>query len=91
MTRSHPAGDCREMPLPAPCLIEPPAQVALEDYARVLTGAAAAEAIERAPGEVVAVHLCGLAKPLAETAAADIIAFTRELAAASPGGGLGWS
>jgi hypothetical protein len=91
MTRSRPSADCRDIDLPAPCRIEPPAQVALEDYARVLTGAAVAEVVESSAGEVVAVHLCGLPRELPETAADDIIAFMRELAAASPGGGLGWS
>ena len=68
-------------------------EVALEDYARVLTAAAGAEAIrgEQAGGRVIAVRVVG---PKAKPSAAehrDIEDFARGLAAESAGAGLGWA
>jgi hypothetical protein len=92
MSRHDSRLDCGEVSFHATYHLEPPAQVGLEDYARVLTGAAAADVIEDAGGAVTGVHLCGLGQPVSERAAADILAFARDLQAASPGGGgLGWS
>jgi hypothetical protein len=66
-------------------------ELALEDYARALTGAAAASAIPGAePGHVKGVHLCSLPGRVEEAAREDLEAFARELAGRS-GGGLGWS
>jgi hypothetical protein len=65
--------------------------VALEDYARVQTGATAAEAITPQEREVSGLHLCGLPAPVTEAVRRDIIDFARELTAASSSGGLGWS
>ncbi len=67
-------------------------EVALEDYARALTGATSARALpaEGGAGAIRGVHLCGLAASLAPGADADVEAFARELAERS-GGGLGWS
>lgn len=68
-------------------------EVALEDYARVLTAAAGAEAVrgERAGGRVIAVRVL---RPKAKPSAAerrDIEDFARGLAAESAGSGLGWA
>ena len=68
-------------------------EVALEDYARVLTAATGAEAIhgEQAGGRVTAVRVVG---PRAKPSAAehrDIEDFARGLAAESVRAGLGWA
>ena len=91
MSRARPTPSCSDIPFVVPCALEPPAQVALEDYARVLTAAVASEVVESAPGVVSGVHVCGLSGGLASSAARDIGDFAKELVAAGPGGGLGWS
>jgi hypothetical protein len=66
--------------------------VALEDYARALTGAERATALpgEGEPPAVRGVHLCGLTAAVEPAAGEDVEAFAREMAERS-GGGLGWS
>jgi len=91
VSRAHPTASCVDIVFSLPCPLEPAAQVALEDYARVLAVAAAAEVTESAPGVVSGIHLCGVSAGLAPAAERDISEFARELAAATPGGGLGWS
>jgi hypothetical protein len=67
------------------------AEVALEDYARVLARARAAEAAPAdAPGTVRGVHLCGATLPLPPATVADIEGFAESLPALRAGG-LGWS
>lgn len=72
--------------------MDEPSEVALEDYARVLTRSRAAEAMPApgAPGIVAGVHLCGARAPLAPAAIEDIEGFARSLLAGRAGG-LGWS
>jgi hypothetical protein len=66
-------------------------EVALEDYARVLTRSAAAESLPSdQPGSVAGVHLCGASQPVAPSALADIEGFAASLLAGRAGG-LGWS
>jgi hypothetical protein len=66
-------------------------EVALEDYARVLTRCSAAESLPAdQPGAVAGVHLCGASQPVAPTALADIEGFAASLMAGRAGG-LGWS
>jgi hypothetical protein len=66
-------------------------EVAVEDYARALTGAASAEALLTIGQESLrGVHLCGLPAPVAPEVRDDVEAFARELAERG-GGGLGWS
>jgi hypothetical protein len=89
MTRQRPAADCGEVLFAPPLVLTPPAQVALEDYARVLTRADAAETT--GDDAVSGVHLCGLPAPIADAARHDLTDFARELAARESTGGLGWS
>jgi hypothetical protein len=89
MSHEAPAADCGEIVL-TPTALTPPAQVALEDYARVVTGARAAETIGDAT-TIVGVHLCGLPAVVSEPARRDLVDFVRELAARESSGGLGWS
>jgi hypothetical protein len=91
MSRNRPAPTCADLMLAAPCVLEPPAQVALEDYARVLTSAAAAEVIASNDTTVTGLHLCGLSTGVTPAALCDVQSFANELAAATPSGGLGWS
>ena len=91
MSRRRPTPTCVELVLGFPCTLEPSAQVALEDYARVLTTAAAAEVETGDDGAVTGLHLCGLSSGITAAAERDVADFARELAAATPSGGLGWS
>jgi hypothetical protein len=65
-------------------------EVALEDYARALTGASRAEAV-RDDDAVVALRLSGLAREVVPSAKRDVLDFARELAVRDGGPGLGWS
>lgn len=68
-------------------------EVALEDYARTLGRAAAAEAV-RASGDVAAltgVHLCAVGVPLTAAVLADIEDFARSLVATGGTDRRGWS
>lgn len=94
MSRRSPSVDCADISLPKALALEPPAQVALEDYARVLTRAQSAEVVlsdsAGHESEVVAVHVCGMASPTSASIERDIADFACELAV-SERGGLGWS
>jgi hypothetical protein len=67
-------------------------QVALEDYARALTRAEAAETIPSPgdPGRVAGLHVCAPAEPPRRALVEDMEAFAREMAERG-GEGLGWS
>ena len=92
MSHEHPAADCGEILLAPACALTPPAQVALEDYARVLTRALAAATLNGDDETMVTgVHLCGLPAPINDAAQQDIVAFAREISARESSGGLGWS
>jgi hypothetical protein len=91
MSREQPAADCHQVIFAQGVVMEPAAEVALEDYARVLTRARAAEAFRAGEdGPVSGVHLCGLAARPAPALLADLEAFARDLAMGARGGGLGW-
>ena len=90
MSRSHPQPDCVDLPFDEAYPMDEPSEVALEDYARVLTRARAAEAVRAAPSAVGGVHLCGPEKPPSPPVASDIQGFARSLAVGQAGG-LGWS
>jgi hypothetical protein len=72
--------------------MDDPSEVALEDYARVLTRSRSAEAVraDGRPDSVSGVHLCGPEKPPSPAVLADLEDFARSLGAGRAGG-LGWS
>jgi hypothetical protein len=90
MSRSRPQPGCVELSFDEAYPMDEPSEVALEDYARVLTRARAAEAVRVEPSAVGGVHLCGPEKPPAPPVASDIQGFARSLAVGQAGG-LGWS
>ena len=92
MSRAHPEAGCALLSFAEPHPMDEPSEVALEDYARVLTRARAAEAVraEGAPDRVSGVHVCGPAQPPSPPIAADIEDFARSLTVGRQGG-LGWS
>jgi hypothetical protein len=69
------------------------AEVALEDYARVLTSALRAEAVrgETAEGRITAVRLVDPSLPPSAAQHRDIEDFARSLAVQNAGSGLGWA
>jgi hypothetical protein len=82
------SGESRQVAFARALPLSPSAAVALEDYARVLTGSAGALVLHE--GEAVSgVRLDG-AKAVSEDQGRDIEAFARSLADAGQGG-LGWS
>jgi hypothetical protein len=93
MPRERPGAGCQEVAFGAPYAIGEPGEVALEDYARALARADAAEAFrsEDDPSRVAGVHICGVDRSLDPKIVVDIEDFARELAVPSGGGGLGWS
>lgn len=91
MSRARPEATCVVVSFPEPRPMDDAGEVALEDYARVLTRSSAAEAMPGGgPGLIAGVHLCGAPQPLAATALADIEGFAVSLLAGRAGG-LGWS
>lgn len=92
MTRERPLSDCVELVFARRYLLAASAEVALEDYARALARATAAEAFAdaRDPERLSGVHLCSPATPPPDGVREDIEAFARELAG-HRGSGLGWS
>lgn len=90
MSRSHPGPACRDLAFPTGFVLEDAGEVALEDYARELARAGAAEAI-RDQDRVKGVHFCGLPAAVPAAVVADLEAFARELAAGAAGAGLGWA
>jgi hypothetical protein len=92
MSRSRPESDCLDLAFQAGYALQDPAEVALEDYARVLTRSRAAEAIRAGEsGPVTGVHVCGTASGPKPGAREDIEGFARDMALHGAGGGLGWS
>jgi hypothetical protein len=91
MVHSRPEPGCAEIEFAAAQAVGEPAEVALEDYARAVARARAAEAVRDGAGAVGAVHLCGLEAPPSSDARRDVEDFARALAAGTAGGGLGWS
>jgi hypothetical protein len=91
MPATQPEAGCFQIDFATSFSISEAAEVALEDYARTVTRARAAEAVRGdGPAGVRAVHLCGLAAPVPPALARDVEDFARALVAGS-GGGLGWS
>jgi len=93
MTREAPGPDCVDVGFSRAYELLPAAEVALEDYARVLLGALAAEAVEETGDDrrrLRGVHLCAPGVSPDDDVCRDVEAFARELAA-PPNDRLGWS
>ncbi len=73
--------------------IDSPGEVALEDYARVLTRAEAAEALRSpdASEQVTGVRIAAAGTALTAAVRQDIEDFARDLARRGGGSGLGWA
>lgn len=94
MTNDRPESDCRELPFARAYSLAAAAEVALEDYARVLTRARSSTVLEggEAGAAIRGVHLCGVRLPLPESAREDVEAFARDLASrGDTSSGLGWN
>ena len=89
MSREAPRPDCVSIWFADRVRVPAAAEVALEDYARSVTRAAAATAETGADGRLSGVHICGIGECTA-SARDDVEAFARELAERT-GDGLGWS
>ncbi len=91
MSRQDPRPGCVEVALGGGHVLPPSALVALEDYARVLTRAAAASVLVSGgdEGPVHGIHLCAPELPPAAVME-DLEAFVRDLAGPASEG-LGWS
>jgi hypothetical protein len=82
MTRNDPSPGCHDLAFEHPVVLDDPAEVALEDYAAVLTRAPRAEAWRREGSPAIAgVHVCGAPAPPTPAARADIEAFGRRASA----------
>jgi hypothetical protein len=92
VTRTRPETGCQDIVFREACAVDEAGEVALEDYAREVGTAGAAEVIRTAAerSNVTGVHLCAVRAPLTKAAHADIEGFARALAAGGAGG-LGWS
>ena len=91
MPHTRPEAGCYEIDFGTALPLDEPAEVALEDYARALTRARAAEAVRAGndPATVRGVHVCGLATTLTPALLRDLEDFARSLITGT--GGLGWS
>jgi hypothetical protein len=92
LTRTRPQPGCQDLVFRDACPLDEAGEMALEDYARSVGRASAAELLRAAAGSgaVTGVHLCAAKAELDATARADIEDFARALAAGGTGG-LGWS
>jgi hypothetical protein len=72
-------------------LLDDPGQIALEDYARVVSRAEGAEAVRGSDTRVSALKLRRPGAPVSADAARDIEDFARDLATRGGGSGLGWA
>ena len=88
MSLSRPEAGCVLVSFPQAHPMDEAGEVALEDYARVLTRSQAAEAVPTPglPGMVDGVHLCGARPPLLPATIADIEGFAQSLQAGRAGG-----
>jgi hypothetical protein len=92
VTRTRPETGCQDLVFAAAYAVDEAGEVALEDYARTVARAAAAELVRARDetGTVTGVHLCAAQAPLAAASRTDIEDFARTLAVGGAGG-LGWS
>jgi len=92
MSRARPGPGCIDLSFAEAYPMDDPSEVALEDYARVLTRARAAEAVRADGGDAIAgVHVCSPEPAPSAEVRADLEGFARSLATGPAGGGLGWS
>ncbi len=93
MSIEAPASDCFDLSFQAGYPIDEAAEVALEDYARVLARARGAFGLRAPedPGSVRGVHVCGLRASPTPALLTDLEDFARSLVSGAAGGGLGWS
>ena len=92
MSRAQPRPGCIDLSFAEAYPMDDPAEVALEDYARVLTRARAAEAVRADGADAIAgVHVCDPERPPSPEVLSDVEGFARSLATGQAGGGLGWS
>lgn len=93
MSRGGPQADCYDLAFFGSYPVSEPAEVALEDYVRVLARARAAEALRAPddPSRVSGVHVCGPAATLDQAVMTDIEDFARDLTLRGGSGSLGWS
>jgi hypothetical protein len=92
VTRTRPEAGCQDLVFRDACALDEAGEAALEDYARSVGRAGAAELVRAAggTGAVTGIHLCAAHAPLDAAGRADIEDFARALAAGAAGG-LGWS
>jgi hypothetical protein len=92
VTRTRPQAGCQDLVFRDGYAVGEGGEVALEDYARTVARAAAAELLRPAgeTGTVTGVHLCAAVAPPSAAVRTDIEDFARALAAGGAGG-LGWS
>jgi hypothetical protein len=86
--RTRPEAGCQDLVFREAYAVDEAGEVALEDYARTVARAAAAEVALGSP--IRGVHLCAPGAPVTAEVIADVEGFARSLAADRPSG-LGWS
>lgn len=93
MARTRPEAGCHDLAFQAAYSVDEAGEVALEDYARALCRAGAAEAVRPADdaAKVTGLHLCDVGPALTPAVATDVEDFARDLGGRSGTGGLGWS
>jgi hypothetical protein len=90
MSASDPRQGCLDFAFSRAYALGEEAEMALEDYARALAGARAAETIAEEAGTVRGVHLCGAGAEAEAALGAELEEFARGLLARSGSAGLGW-
>ena len=92
MPLARPEPGCYDIGFETTYPLDEAAEVALEDYARVLTRSRAAEALraDDDPATVRGVHVCALGAAVTAPLLRDLEDFARSLLTGR-GGGLGWS
>jgi hypothetical protein len=91
MSRLDPGQGCLDFAFSRGYALGEGAELALEDYARVLAGAGSAETISAGEeGPVRGVHVCGAGPGAEASLREELEEFARGLAARSGRTGLGW-
>ena len=90
MTLQDPRQGCLDFAFSRSYALGEGAELALEDYARALAGARAAETIADEAGAVRGVHLCEAQGGAEALLRGELEDFARDLGARSGRSGLGW-